>query len=108
MGQVITGNASAARIMDVSFRTQTRATAHGGEVQTLVESRLGVLNAALTTVDQQLTEASAKDDAQHAVLMARDSERALEIGAVIDEIWNALGRLGKADRAEGNRTRTSS
>jgi hypothetical protein len=40
----------------------------------------------------QLNEARGADDLLHAALMARDSDSDLEIGAVVDEIWNTLGR----------------
>lgn len=47
---------------------------------------------ALDESEQQLQKAREADDAVHAALLARDNESDLEVGAVCDEIWNALGR----------------
>ena len=56
------------------------------------EARLSALHAALVALEQQLNQARAASEVLHATLMARDDESDLEIGAVVDEIWNALGR----------------
>lgn len=40
--------------------------------------------------------ARAEDDGRHAALLARDAESDLEVGAVCNEIWNAMGRPRQA------------
>lgn len=92
MGQVITRNAGTDRIINDISKTVTNANARGGEVQSLTAMRLSAIHAALLTIDQQWKQACANGDVVHATLMARDGESDLEIGSVIDEIWNALGR----------------
>lgn len=92
MGNVISRNAGADRIIDAVVKTLNHAVARGGQIQTLAEGRLSALHSALVALDQQLSSAMSESDAAHAVLMARDNESDLEVGAVIDEIWNALGR----------------
>jgi hypothetical protein len=82
MGNVISRNASIDRILEAATKTLAMATARGGEVQSLAEARIAPLVAALDSNQRQL----------HATLMARDNESDLEIGAVCDEIWNAMGR----------------
>jgi hypothetical protein len=39
-----------------------------------------------------LSQACTEDDSKHAALLARDAESDLETGAVINEIWNVMGR----------------
>jgi hypothetical protein len=92
MGQVITRNAGTDRIINDISKTITNANARGGEVQSLTAARLSAIHSALLTIDQQWKQACANGDVLHANLMARDGESDLEIGAVIDEIWNTLGR----------------
>jgi hypothetical protein len=92
MGQIISRNAGVDRIIDAVSKTLTRAAARGGEVKALAEARLLPVHTALVALERQLTEARSEDDILQATLMARDNESDLEIGAVIDEIWNALGR----------------
>jgi len=92
MGQVIARNAGTDRIINDISKTVTNGNARGGEVQSLTATRLSAIHAALLTIDQQWKQACATGDVLHATLMARDGESDLEIGAVIDEIWNALGR----------------
>ncbi len=53
-------------------------------------------SAALADDEQKLNQARANDDALHAALMARDEESDQEIGAVCDEMWNALGRPSRS------------
>jgi hypothetical protein len=92
MGKVISRSASPERIIDTARRTLTSASARGGEVQSLAEVRLSALMSATHATDSQLNQARDVDDQLTATLMARDSESDLEIGAVCDEIWNAMGR----------------
>jgi len=92
MAKVVTRSASTSRIKDAVSKTLINARARGGEIQNLAESRLGESASALETNEVQLNWAHAKDDAQHAALMARDEESDLEFGAVCDEMWNAMGR----------------
>jgi hypothetical protein len=92
MGQVISRNAGTDRIIDVISKTVTRANANGDEIQSLTAGRLSAILTALRTIDQQLQQAISNSDVLHATLMARDGESDLEIGAVVDEIWNTLGR----------------
>lgn len=92
MGTVISRNAGADRIAETASRAMTVAVARGGDVQQLAEKRLSAFLSALANNGQQLTLARSQSDMLHATLMARDNESDLEIGAVIDEIWNTLGR----------------
>jgi hypothetical protein len=96
MGQVIARNAVTDRIINDISKTVTNANARGGEVQSLTAMRLSAIHTALLTVDQQWKQSCATGDILHATLMARDGESDLEIGAVIDEIWNALGRSAQS------------
>src|SRR5512142_857073 len=96
MGNVIPRSAAAERIIDSVGKTLTNATARGGQVQALAEARLSALYTAAITIDQEFAQVSNASDGLHAVLMARDSESDLEIGAVADEIWNTLGRPGQS------------
>jgi hypothetical protein len=89
---MITRNAGKKRIREVAGRAVATAKARGGEVQTVVEARLSGLLDTFDTIGQQLAEACATDDRLHTTLMARDGESDLEIHAVCNEIWNALGR----------------
>ena len=70
----------------------TVATARGGDIKTLTETRLSALLSAMAMNGQQLVQARTNDEVVNATLMARDNESDLEIGAVVDEIWNSLGR----------------
>jgi hypothetical protein len=92
MGKVINRSASTTRIKETVLRALNNARARGGEIQALTEARLGESATALETNEVQLNQARAKDDTLHAALMARDEESDLEIKAVCDEMWNALGR----------------
>ena len=96
MGQVITRNAGTDRIINDISKTVTNAAARGGEIQSLTAARLSAIYSAVLTIDQQWKQASNNGDVLHATLMARDAESDLEIGAVIDEIWNALGRSAQS------------
>jgi hypothetical protein len=92
MGNVITRNAGPERIVEAASKTMAMVTARGGDVKALAEGRLSALLSALVSNAQQLDQARSNGDMLHATLMARDSESDLEIGAVVDEIWNTLGR----------------
>jgi hypothetical protein len=70
----------------------TAATARGGEVLELAQKRIAPVLATMAACEQQLEQARTDDDSKHAALLARDSESDLEIGAVCNEIWNAMGR----------------
>jgi hypothetical protein len=78
------------------LKTLLAARARGGEIQTLAEARIAEVAAALADNEQKLNQARANDDALHAALMARDEESDQEIGAVCDEMWNALGRPSRS------------
>ena len=92
MGKVISRNSSTERIVESANRALTRAKAVGGDVQALAEGRLGATMVAIVANEQQLNQAREHDDVLHAALMAKDNESDLEIGAICDEIWNAMGR----------------
>jgi hypothetical protein len=57
---------------------------------------VGDVATALDDNEQKLNQAHAIDDAAHAALMARDDESDQEIGAVCDEMWNAMGRPARS------------
>ena len=92
MGSMIPRSASPDRIKDAGSKTMTSAKVRGGEIQTLAEAQIAPLLTALESYEQLLIQARVDDDNLYAALMARDSESDLEMGAVCDEIWNALGR----------------
>ncbi len=92
MGSNVARSASVARIRESGEKTMTAATARGGEVLELAQTRIAPVLAMLTSCEQQMKQACAEDDLQHAALLARDNESDLEIGAVCNEIWNAMGR----------------
>lgn len=64
------------------------------KAQTIAEQRIAPVLVARADNEQQLNQARADDDTKHATLLARDSDSDLEIGAVCDEMWNAMGRHG--------------
>jgi hypothetical protein len=117
MGQVITRKAGTDRILAVFAKTFTQASARGGDVQSIAVARLGGLQADVAEVEQQYNDARDVDEKANVALMARDAESDLEIGAVIDEIWNCMGRPaqsvdyelivggGRNDWTEGNPSR---
>jgi hypothetical protein len=92
MGKMVARSSSAGRIKDAASKTLVAARARGGEIQAAAEMRLADVSAALDTNERDLEQARTNDDNLHAVLMARDEESDLEIGAVCDEMWNAMGR----------------
>jgi hypothetical protein len=92
MGSNIARSASVARIKDSGEKTMAAATARGGEVLELAQKRVAPVMAMLATCEQQLSQACTEDDIEHASLLAKDNESDLEIGAVLDEIWNLMGR----------------
>ena len=92
MGSNIARSASVTRIKDSGEKTMTAATARGGEVLELAQKRVAPVMAMLATCEQQLKEACTEDDIKHAALLAKDNESDLEIGAVLNEIWNLMGR----------------
>ena len=96
MGQVISRNAGTDRIINDVSKTVTNANARGGEIQLLTATRLSAIYSASLATDQQWKQACAAGDLLHANLMARDGESDLEIGGVLDEIWNTLGRTGRS------------
>lgn len=65
-------------------------------MQALTTTRVAAILAAVLNIDQQWKQACVTGDVLHATLMARDGESDLEIGAVIDEIWNTLGRSAQS------------
>lgn len=96
MGKVIARTASIRRILEAVMKTLAAAQAHGGEVKRLAEARVAPSLTALNENEQALAAAHAADEVLHAALLARDGESDLEIGAVCDEIWNALGRPSRS------------
>jgi hypothetical protein len=92
MGKVVPRTASTRRIKDAVTKALASARACGGAVQGIAEARLAEPVAGLEDNEQKLADARAKDEAAHAALIARDEESDLEIGAVCDEMWNAMGR----------------
>lgn len=92
MGTNIPRTASVERIHETAKKTMVAAQVHGGEVLALAQARIAASLGALDESEQQLQKAREADDAVHAALLARDNESDLEVGAVCDEIWNALGR----------------
>jgi hypothetical protein len=92
MGTVVSRSASAERIAEAASKTMTVAVARGGDIKAQAEARLSTFLSALASNEQQLNQARNQSDVLHATLMARDNESDLEIGSVIDEIWNTLGR----------------
>lgn len=92
MGKVVTRSASTSRIKEAVLKAITAARARGGEIQILAESRLAESTSALEANEAQLNQARSNDDVLHANLLAKDEQSDLEIAAVCDEIWNALGR----------------
>ncbi len=96
MGSVIARSASVERIQESASKALTAAKARGGEAQAIAEQRIAPVLVALADSEHQLNGARAADDANHATLLARDNDSDLEIGAVCDEIWNAMGRPGQS------------
>jgi hypothetical protein len=92
VGSVIARTASVERIHEAAKKALDASVARGGEILTLAQTRIATVIAALSETEIQLKQARADDDAKHAALLARDEESDLEIGAVCDEMWNAMGR----------------
>jgi hypothetical protein len=92
MGSSIPRTAGSKRIHETGKKALTAAQARGGDVKAAAEARLGPAVAAMDDNEAQLVKAEAVDEGLHAALLARDSDSDLEIGAVMDEMWNAMGR----------------
>jgi hypothetical protein len=92
MGEIIARSAAIERIHEAAQRALTAARARGAEILVLAQTRIEPIITRLGDNEQQLKQARAEDDARHAALLARDEESDLEIGAVCDEMWNAMGR----------------
>ncbi len=96
MPTMVSRTASSERIHEVGKRALGMAQARGGDVKALAEGRLAPALAALDDNEAALAKARDEDARLHSELMARDSESDLEIGAVFDEMWNAMGRPSQA------------
>ena len=92
MGQVITRKAGTDRILSIFAKTFAQATARGGDVQAITDARIGDLHTEVAEVEQQYSDARDTDAKLNVALKVRDAESDLEIGAVIDELWNCMGR----------------
>lgn len=92
MGSVIARTASVERIHEAAQKALDASLARGGEILALAQARIATVIAALSENESQLKQARADDDAKHATLLARDEESDLEVGAICDEMWNAMGR----------------
>jgi len=79
-------------VLDAISKTLARAAVHGGEVQLAAEVWLSECHWALVAIEQQLKQAHTEYEVLHEKLMERDNESDLEIAAVIDEIWDCLGK----------------
>ena len=66
MGSNVTRSASVARIKDSGEKTMAAATARGGEVLELAQSRIAPVLVMLTACEQQFKQAYTEDDIKHA------------------------------------------
>ena len=92
MGRLIPRTAGPDRIFEDFTETLDQARLKGGEIKSVVEARLGPMEAGVASAMAEVEAAEkAADDGERA-LLAVDGASDLEVGAVVDEIWNALGR----------------
>lgn len=91
MGNVVPRSAGPDRIFE-SFDTALQQGAARPEVKSIVEARLLPLAPTVAQAQADVVKATRTVDEREVLLMARDGSSDREIGAVLDEAWNALGR----------------
>ena len=92
MGKIIPRSASAERIF-TDFRAALKnGRKSGGEIKKVVEARLVPLEAGASTAVSDVESTTETVDDLEGTLFTVDGGSDLEIGAVLDEVWNALGR----------------
>jgi hypothetical protein len=91
MGKVLPRSASPERIFADFAATLKRGKLKGGAVATAVEARLGPLGPGISKATADAEADKAVVDDLDDVLMEFDKDSDLEIGATLDEAWNALG-----------------
>jgi hypothetical protein len=92
MGEVINANASVARIEDHVRRALRTAVARGDEIGRAAESRLAPAVAGIDAAIVLQRSASETEATAWAAVLAEDAKSDRGIGALRDEMWNALGR----------------
>ncbi|MFT3772880.1 MAG: hypothetical protein QM820_46435 [Minicystis sp.] len=92
MGKVLPRSASPERILADFDESLKQARLKEGEVQKAAEARLGPLEAGVGKAEDDIEVDKAAVDELDDVLLSLDAASDLEIGAVLDEVWNALGR----------------
>ncbi len=92
MGNVAPRSAGAERIF-ADYKASRKQGAHKDDaVKQTVEARLGPLAPGMDAAEAGVAAAALTADDLETKLLAFDGSSDLEIGAVSDEIWNALGR----------------
>jgi hypothetical protein len=92
MGKVIPRSASPERIFKDFNHANKEAHLKGGEPAKLADVRLVPLAAAVATATADVANGTKAVEDSDDVLMVFDGVSDLEIGASLDEAWNALGR----------------
>ncbi|APR86603.1 Hypothetical protein A7982_11952 [Minicystis rosea] len=92
MGKVIPRSASPERIFADFDESLKRGRLKGGEVKKTVEARIGPLEAGVAKAAEDVAADKAAVDELDDVLFSLDGGSDLEVGAVLDEVWNVLGR----------------
>ena len=92
MGKVIPRSASPERIFADVDDSLKRGRLKGGEIEKTVEARLGPLEAGVAKAANDVEADKAAVDELDELLLSLDDGSDLEVGAVLDEAWNALGR----------------
>jgi hypothetical protein len=92
MGKVIPRSASPERIF-TDFRAALKnGRKAGGEIKKVVEARLAPLEGGVSTAVSDIDTTTEAVDDLEGTLLAVDGGSDLEVGSVLDEVWNALGR----------------
>ncbi|APR77464.1 Hypothetical protein A7982_02811 [Minicystis rosea] len=92
MGKVIPRSASPERIFGDFETSLKNGRRREGEIAKATDARLGPLQSAVDkAVDDVASDTKTVDELEE-TLLAADGVSDLEIGAVLDEAWNALGR----------------
>ena len=114
MGSVVPRSAGPERIFEDFGEALDNGQRRTGAVKETVETRLGPLAVGVDMAEDEWTADKAALDEADKVLMVIDIGSDLEVGAVIDEVWNGLGRpassveytliagRGKAQWTDGN------
>lgn len=92
MGEVISARAAVDSVEDHVRQSLMNAKARGDEVAEAAEGRLGSAVEAIDAAKQQLTAASEAENLAWANVLAEDDKSDKAIGAIRDNMWNAIDR----------------